>query len=193
MKELMEIFTKEGQTLEGAMESFRTDFPKFAIPKEQYNKKVEELDGAKTELQSANDQLQETAGKIEALTGLAEGNEELKTSLTTLQGEYTEYKDGETTRLTNVQKRHKAELLLGDNKANKDSIDLLVGQLDFDKMTLLESGDLDGFDSQLGSLKESRPTLFATTTTEDPNGKPPTGGNPNADTGKPWWAGNENK
>ncbi len=174
-KELMEIFTKEGQTLEGAMESFKAEFPKYAIPKEQYNKKVAELDEAKAELQSSNDQLQETAGKIETLTGLADGNEELKTSLTTLQGEYAEYKDGETTRLTNVQKRHKAELLLGDNKANKDSIDLLVGQLDFDKMTLLESGNLDGFDSQLEGLRESRPTLFATTTTVDPNGKPPAG------------------
>ncbi len=178
----MEIFTKEGQTLEGAMESFKAEFPKYAVPKEQYNKKVTELNGVQEELQGSNSQLEETAGKIETLTGLAEGNEELKTSLNTLQSEYSEYKDGETTRLTNVQKRHKAELLLGDNKANRDSIDLLVGQLDFDKMTLLESGNLDGFDSQLDGLKESRPTLFATVTTEDPNGKPPAGKNTNIET-----------
>jgi hypothetical protein len=124
------VFSKENQTLEGAREAIKAEFPKHAIPKEQYNKKVAELDGAKTELQSANDQLQETAGKIETLTGQVEGNEELKTSLTSLQGEYEEYKKGESTRLTNVQKRHKAELLLSDNKANKDSIDLLVEKLD---------------------------------------------------------------
>lgn len=176
MEWLKEILEKEGQTQEQILEAVNAEFPKHAVPKEQYNKKVEALGSATTELETAQTQLSETNGKIEKLTLEVGDNEALKTSMTSLQGEYEEYKTGEGTRLTDIQKRHKAEILMGDGKANKDSIDLLVGQLDFSTMNLLESGVLDGFDSQFEGLKEARPTLFATTETVDPNGEPVGGG-----------------
>lgn len=176
MEWLKEILAKEGQTQEQILEAVNAEFPKHAVPKEQYNKKVEALGSATTELETAQAKLSETNGKIEELTGKAGDNEELKESFATLNTEYEEYKTGEATRLTDIQKRHKAEILMGEGKANKDSIDLLVDKLDFSTMTLLESGALDGFDSQLEGLKESRPTLFASVETIDPNGEPVGGG-----------------
>jgi len=173
---LKAILEKEDQTKEQILEAVNAEFPKHAVPKEQYNKKVEALGTATTELETAKTQLSETNGKIEELTTKAGDNEELKASIDTMRSEYDEYKAGEGTRLTDIQKRHKAEILMGDGKANKDSIDLLVGQLDFGKMTLLESGVLDGFDSQLDGLREARPTLFASTEVVDPNGEPDGGG-----------------
>ena len=169
---LKEILSKKDQTQEQILEAVNAEFPKHAVPKEQYNKKVEALGTATTELETAKNQLSETNGKIEELTGKVGDSEELKASIANLQGEYEEYKKSEATRITNIEKRYKAEILLGDSKANKDSVDLLVDKLDFDKMTLLESGVLDGFDSQLEGLREARPTLFATVETVDPNGEP---------------------
>ena len=183
-----DIFSKEGQTLDGALATLKSEFPKNAIPKEQYNTKVTALTTATTELETAKAQLSETNSKIEELTNKVSDNEELKTELTAVS---TEYKSGEETRVTEVktklEKRHKAEMLIRDSGAVKDSVKHLINDLDFDALSITESCDLDGFDSQLEKLKSDSPTLFPKVETVDPNGEPIGGGNTPAPSGRPFW------
>jgi chromosome segregation ATPase len=186
-----DIFSKEGQTLEGALATLKSEFPKNAIPKEQYNTKVTALATATTELETAQTQLSETNSKIEELTNKVSDNEELKTELTAVSTELNEYKSGEETRVTEVktklEKRHKAEMLIRDSGAVRDSVKHLINDLDFDALSITESGDLDGFDSQLEKLKSDSPTLFPKVETVDPNGEPIVGGNTPTPSGRPFW------
>jgi len=186
-----EIFSKEGQTLDGALALLKTEFPKNAIPKEQYNTKVTALATATTELETAQAQLSETNGKIEELTSKAGDNETLKTELTAVSTELKEYKESGDTRVAEVEKKlkmeHKAEILIRDSGAVKDSVKHLIKDVDFEALNLTDSGDLDGFDAQLEKLKADSPTLWATVTTEDLNGEPSGGGNPQATSGRPFW------
>lgn len=186
-----EIFSKEGQTLEGALALLKTEFPKNAIPKEQYNTKVTALATATTELETAQAQLSETNAKIEDLTSKVGDNEALKTELTAVSTELKEYKESGDTRVaeveTKLEKKHRAEMLLRDSGAVKDSVKHLLSDLDFDSLVLVDSGDLEGFDTQLEKLKIDSPTLWPTVTTEDLNGEPSGGGNPQATSGRPFW------
>ncbi len=181
-----DIFSKENQTVEGALADLKAVFPKFAVPKEQYNTKVTELTESQTELQNANGKLEATTGLQEEIAKLTKDNEELKTSFDSQHASHEEYKTGVETQGVLDSKKEKFTAILRKNKVNEETLPMITKNVDYDSFTI-DGGNLVGFEDTLSGLRESMPTQFSTTTTEDPNGKPASGGNPNNDTSKRWW------
>ena len=156
-----EAKAKFGDEAEGWLKS---KLPEWGVPKEQYGKKVEALQSLESQM-----------GTLRAEAGRAGDLEKQLQALNSTKVEYEEYKKGEQTRLTDVQKRFKAEQALLGAKANPDAVDYLAGLLDVQKLQLKE-GKLDGFNEQLESLKKTKPALFASVSIDSP--EPSKGGAP---------------
>ena len=162
----------EGKTPEEIAEAINKDFlPKNFVPSEKYK-------NVKSELGTTKEQLEKLNGSVQDLTGKAGNAEELQTKLNAIQNEYTEYKNGEETRLTGLKKQSVLEKALLKNKLDEHSVEDAMRYFDLEKIAVKEDGSLDGFDSQLESFRSKKPNWFATETITDPHGKPPEGGNP---------------
>lgn len=142
-------------------EAFKGEFPKHAVPKEQYNKIADDKKALTAEVEESKKQFASTTEKLESMSKIASEHEELKEMFATTQNELTEYKSGEDTRTANIKKASEVEKALLLSGANKDALEYLVSKVDIEKVSITESGTLDGFSSQFESLKSSKPTLFA--------------------------------
>lgn len=171
---LIELLKKEFGELEGAkkkidsaIEAVKSEFPKHAVPKEQYNKKAEKAKELESELETAQGKYKEAAEKLDDLSKKADGNEELKAEFQKVKAEYEEYKAGEEKRVQQIQARANVEKELLKNDADKNAVDLLMNDFDLEKIRITDDGKLDGFSDQLKAVKEKRPTLFAHENYED--------------------------
>jgi len=161
----MSIFEEAKAKFGDEAESWlKSKLPEWGVPKDQYGKKVEAVQSLESQIST----LKADAGRVGDL-------EKQLLALNSTKAEYEEYKKGEQTRLTDVQKRFKAEQALIGAKANPDAVDYLAGLLDVQKLQLKE-GKLDGFDEQLESLKKTKPALFASVSIDSP--APDKGGAP---------------
>lgn len=173
-------------------ELFKAEFPKHAIPKEQYNKKVDDLKLIDSELTEAKKQIESTTEKIAEFSALVGENDELKTANKAIGDELTEFKSGETTRTATAKKAHAVEKQLLSEGANSDALGTVMGAMELDKITVLENGNLDGYDAQRDIAKASKPKLFPTIDTNSP--QPPSGDPiPPAKEGGSWWASKKSK
>lgn len=159
------------------VDKVKAEFPKHAVPKEQYNKKVEALGELEKEHETAKGQLEAFNGEISQLREKADLSDEMKEKFESINGEYDTYKNGEAERLAGVRKEMLALNLAGKYTA-EDTADVVAGMLDLEKLVLSEDGkNLLGFDDQINSLKSQRPSLFIQEQVQDSNGEPQSGDN----------------
>jgi hypothetical protein len=160
----------EGKTAKEIADAINKDFlPKNFVPSEKYK-------NVKSELGTTKEQLEKLNGSVQELTGKAGSADELKASFEAIQKEYTEYKNGEETRLTGLKKQSVLEKALLKNKLDEHSVEDAMRYFDLEKIVVKEDGSLDGFDSQLESFRSKKPNWFAQTVVSDPHGKPADGG-----------------
>jgi chromosome segregation ATPase len=151
-----------------AVSLLKSKLPEWGVPKDQYKAKTDELKTAAAELTTARQQMEQTQGKLTELEKVAGDANALKESFEKIRGEYDEYKNGEQTRLTELQLKMKSESALIAAGANPDAVEFLAGMIDVKKMSLTADGKLDGFESQLEALKGSKKGLFATVISNSP-------------------------
>ena len=149
MEEFFKIITEK--LGEEASALVKSEFPKFAVPKEQYNKKVDELSTAGTELSG----LKKISEEVEALRAKATEADQLKATLEATKGEYEK-------RLGDTSKRGSLNIELLKAKANPDALDYLGSQLKLDEI------EPDKFGEHIERLRTEKPSFFATTTASTP-------------------------
>lgn len=157
------------------IEKFKKEFPKHAVPKEQYAKKVSELDATATQLEQQNAKLQE----IESKVGDVEATKKL---LSDTKTEYDQFKADADKRIATTEKKAKLEVELHKSFI-EDSVSLIIDKLNFDEIEL-KDGNVRDLNEHIEKLKTQYPKLAKTTTVD--GDKPPTGGTnpPQADTSK---------
>lgn len=153
------VITDGKLDIETTMKAVNTEFPKHAVPKQDYNDKVKELG-------TAND----------TIIGLKKDNEdntELQTKIKDYETEINKLKDA----AANTQR----EYVLKDKLKESGATDvdyIIYKQGGLDKFTFDKDGNPVGIDDLLKPLKEAFPHLFKA----DNGGgyKPAGGGNPSA-------------
>lgn len=153
------VITDGKLDIETTMKAVNTEFPKHAVPKQDYNDKVKELG-------TAND----------TIIGLKKDNEdntELQTKIKDYETEINKLKDA----AANTQR----EYVLKDKLKESGATDvdyIIYKQGGLDKFTFDKDGNPVGIDDLLKPLKEASPHLFKA----DNGGgyKPAGGGNPSA-------------
>ncbi|MCC0633656.1 phage scaffolding protein [Clostridioides sp. ZZV14-6009] len=138
------------------LKSVNTEFPKYAVPKETFNKANEQLKEANKAIESFNSKMtQEDLEKIktEHQAQIKKIEENHKIEVEKMQNESLK-----TRKLSAVEKT------LLTNKAKH--VDLLTNKFDLEKITVGEDGKVAGIEEQLKTLQESYKDLFETSTTE---------------------------
>jgi len=129
----------------------RSEFPKYAVPKEQYNKKADEAKTAAAQL----DELNAKVSEIDGLRTKATEADSLKALLESTKGDFEK-------RLSDNDKRGKLNLELFKAKANPDALDFLASQLKLDEV------EPDKFGEHIEKLRTERPSFFATVVSNSP-------------------------
>lgn len=164
----------EEEDLDEIVERIKQEFPKHAVPKEQYNKKADKVEELETELEGAKEQLEQTNDQLENLKEAAEGKDELKEQLESIQSEYNEYKDKEQERINRIKKTSALEKELLTSNVPEDAVDLLISDFNLDDLVLSDDGKIVNIDDHKKKVKEKRPSLFGE---EKVKGNEPTDGN----------------
>lgn len=143
------------------------------IPKEQYNKKIDELTTKTDELKTNNEQMEKLQKDFDKYSKSDETIEELKKKLDDTSKEYETFKNDTGKRETN---RTKLDALKKgfDGKINKDSLDLIANTYNLDDITIDSKGNVVDLDVMMEGLKTSRPSLIVAENLE--NTPPPEGG-----------------
>lgn len=142
--------------VEEILKSVNTEFPKYAVPKETFNKVNEQLKEADKTIKSFNSKMtQEDVEKLktEHQTEIKKIEENHKLEVEKIQSESIK-----TRKLSAVEKA------LLTNKAKHT--DLLTNKFDLEKITIGEDGKIVGIEEQLKGLQESYKDLFESSTTE---------------------------
>lgn len=139
---------------------FNAEFPKHAVPKDQYNKKVEEVSNKESELKNANDKLEELNGTVSKLKDEVGVTEELKQKFEKVNSDFETYKKETDDRIVTIKKRSAYEKMLVQSGVNESALDLLVQTADYEKINLTEDGDIQKKDEIINELKEKRKSLF---------------------------------
>ncbi|MFP4015799.1 MAG: phage scaffolding protein [Halanaerobiales bacterium] len=145
---------------ESKMEKIKEEFPKHAVPKDQYNKKADKAEELESELNTAKEQLDQTNEKLTDLQEKAENAEDFKEQLDAIKSEYDEYKEQEQTRINQIKKKSALEKKLLTSKVPEDAVDLVINDFDLDELELDDDGNLKNIDEQMEKFKERRPSLI---------------------------------
>lgn len=167
---IKDILTKHtdaetGKTdLEAVMQEIKTESPKHAVPKEQYNKKAEEVDKLTADLESAQKSNLST--------------DELQKQLEKAVNDAKEREAQFNADLASMKKTNAVKLALKDSGTVNS--DLLFTQVNMDNIIIQDDGKISGLDDQIATFKQSMPYLFQSEETGTPTGKISIGGNPPA-------------
>lgn len=164
LKSLIEKNMKDGVLdTEGLMTEVTTEFPKYAVPKSEFNT----LNETKKDLEK---QIKERDSQLGELNKKVQGNEELEKTIKELQTANENTKAEYETKLKEAKVDSAIQAKLTDTKY----ADLLTGKFDRSKLSVSEDGTVLGIDEQLATIKETYKDLF----TVDLKGKLPnnTGG-----------------
>lgn len=153
------VITDGKLDIEATMKAINTEFPKHAVPKQEYNNKVKELETANT--------------TISDLKKDSEGSEGLQKKITDYENEIKGLKDA----AANTQKEYALKDKLKESGVT-DVDYIIYKQGGLDKFIFDKEGKPVGVDDVLKPLKEASPHLFKV----DNGGgyKPAGGGNPSA-------------
>lgn len=153
------VITDGKLDVEATLKAVNTEFPKHAVPKQEYNNKVKELETANT--------------TISDLKKDSEGSEGLQKKITDYENEIKGLKDAAANTLKEYALKDKLK-----ESGVTDADYIIYKQGGLDKFTFDKEGKPVGVDDVLKPLKEASPHLFKV----DNGGgyKPAGGGNPSA-------------
>lgn len=163
LKKLIEKHTKDGVVdIEALNKEIATEFPKYAVPKEQYNTLAETKAKLEKDIADRDKQLEDLK-KIDAAG--------LQAEITKLQGENKTAKEKYEADLKEIQLTNAIKLAIA-GKVHDEG--LAAGLVDKTKLILSEDGKVVGLEEQITSLKESKAFLFKEDTEDmnNPNQKP---------------------
>ena len=149
IKVLIEKHTKDGQLdQEKLIKDINTEFPKYAVPKEQYNTLAETKKKLDEGIAERDKQLEELK-KIDA--------EGLKAEIERLQEENKAATEKYEAELKDVQLANAIKLAVAGKVHDED---LVSGLVDKAKLIIGDDGKIVGLDEQIASLKENKAFLF---------------------------------
>ena len=149
LKELIEKHTKDGQLdQEALMKDINKEFPKYAVPKEQYNALAETRKKLEEDLETRDKQLEDLKD-IDV--------EDLQKQIETLQQENQTTKETYEKELKEIQLNNAIKLALNGKVHDEDIVSQLIKK---DELVLSEDGKVVGLDEQINSLKENKGFLF---------------------------------
>lgn len=160
MEWLKGLLEDKVENVDEVMEQVKSEFPKHAIPKEEYNKKAEKVKELESELNTAKTNLETTNETIEQLKEKAENAEEVKTKLNEVSSKYEEYKEQEEQRISNLKKESAVKDLLHEENADSKLSKLLIKDVDFDNVELSDDGKIANRDDVINPLKQEYETAF---------------------------------
>jgi len=136
-----------------------SELGKHFIPKDQYNKKVEEVTSVRTELDAIKGDVTSLTTSAESLKAKAEEADRLKTELDNLKTSSETLKTESEKQLTRVKKEYILERKLLEKGAVKEGIDLLKRDFDLDTMEL-DGEDIKDFDTLSEPIMTKRKPFF---------------------------------
>ena len=149
IKALIEKHTKDGQLdQEELIKDINKEFPKYAVPKEQYNTLAETKKKLDEGIAERDKQLEELK-KIDA--------EGLKAEIERLQEENKTATEKYEAELKDIQLANAIKLAVAGKVHDED---LVSGLVDKTKLIIGDDGKIVGLDEQIASLKESKAFLF---------------------------------
>lgn len=157
LKKILEL-NGVSENVDTIIEMVNKELPKTFVPKNQYNKKVQQLDEANTKL---ND--------FEAMSG--NGIDEYKTKYEELVATHEALKDGIELEKTNAIKTSTLKALLSEQGLKNDKLaNLLLKEIDLSTIEI-EDNKIKSSEDVLKPLKEGYADFFTTSTST--NGTPP--------------------
>ena len=146
---LIEKHTKDGVLDQEALkEDINKEFPKYAVPKEQYNT----LADTKKKLEK------DITDRDKQLEGLKEIDAEgLQAEIERLQKENQTAKENYEKELKDLQLSSAIKIALNGKVHDEDIVSQLIKK---DELVLSEDGKVVGLDEQINSLRESKGFLF---------------------------------
>lgn len=160
LKELIKDVVAEDKINE-VIDSINKEFPKHAVPKSEFNNKLEEIKLLKK-------QSEDNKGLLDELTKKAENVEEYEKNLTELKSKYEELEKNSTQEINKIQKKTAFKELLLENKVHKDALDLLVNSQNLEELEI-EDGKLTNTEKLIETLKAERGGLFIQETEDSTN------------------------
>lgn len=146
---LIEKHTKDGQLdQEELMKDINKEFPKYAVPKEQYNALAETRKKLEEDLETRDKQLEDLKD-IDV--------EDLQKQIETLQQENKTTKETYEKELKELQLSNAIKLAINGKVHDEDIVSQLIKK---DELVLSEDGKVVGLDEQINSLKENKGFLF---------------------------------
>lgn len=166
----------ENEEIKDKIDAISKELPKHFIPKNKYNEQAEKLKEKDEELTTVNAKLDDVINK---LPNVENEKETLKTQLETIKSDFETFKSDAEKRVVEIKKKTAVEKGLLEANANPDSVDLLLGTFDYEKIELTQDGKVKGWDDVLTPIKEQRKALFGETRIsggDTTKGKSPEGG-----------------
>lgn len=149
IKVLIEKHTKDGQLdQEELIKDINKEFPKYAVPKDQYNAVAEAKKKLEKDIAERDNQLEELK-KIDA--------DGLKAEIERLQQENKAAKETYEKELKEIQLNNAIKLSINGKVHDEDIVSQLIKK---DELVLSEDGKVVGLDEQINSLKETKGFLF---------------------------------
>lgn len=152
---------------------FKQEFPKHAVPKEQYSKKTDEL-------VNLQEQLDKSQKDIEELSKSTEDAESYKSKLEEISKEFDTFKTETSTRESNRVKVQGLSKAFKNAGAFDEAIELLVSQVNLAEVQVNKKGEIVDADDLIASNKTKYKPLFTTKQLDD-NPPPTPSEKPNID------------
>lgn len=131
--------------LEEAQKEISTEFPKNAVPKSEFNTKIDDLKVAN-----------------ETIDTLQKENKDVETLQTTINDYKTQIEELETERAEERKTYAVKEALQGAGVSDVDYMMFKLGEVEVD-----EEGNIKDLENKVKELQEANPTFFATKDDED--------------------------
>lgn len=166
LKALIEKHTKDGVlNTEDLMKEVKTEFPKYAVPKDEFNTLNETKKALEGQLSDRDKQLKDLGAQVK-------DNEALSKQITELQEANKKTKTDYEAKIKDMTIDSAIKAKLTDTKYP----DLLSGKFDRTKLSVNADGTITGIDEQLTGIKETYKDLFTPTVTgKDPKNQGLTG------------------
>ena len=154
----------EDEKIETVVENFKKEFPKHAVPKKEFNEKLEELKTAKA-------QIEDNKVLIEDMTKKAETVEEYEKNLTEYKTKFEQLEKESQIKIDSIKKKTGMQLKLNDYFV-EDAVPLLIDKLDMESIILGQDGDILEADKHIEKLKSQFPKLAKEAITQSEETKP---------------------
>lgn len=157
-----EVKTKVKALIEGKTKDFDTEFAKNYIPKSEFNDKNQALKDEK----DAHDTLKKSIEALEkeGITDIKSYNEKLAK----INSDHQAKIDDMNKSTSSKTKSEKVRAYLEEQKAK--NVDLLMHEIDLEKIELAADGTIYGHESQVTVMKEKFKTMFDSTEVEGNKG-----------------------